>query len=119
VPKRRKLLLGNTVLLTLYLLVSIPYYLIESKSLEGFAVATAMYLALVFIHEVAVFFAVCTQWLGYLSTYRIWIIISSILLLLGGIAFPIAYVLLIPIMILNFLTLEKQINNKKIDIEKE
>lgn len=113
--KRRKLLLGNTILLTLYLLASIPYYLIESNSLEGFAVATAMYLALVFIHEVAVFFAVCTQWLGYLSTHRTWIIISSVLVFLSGIAFPIAYILLVPIIILNFLSLEKQENIEKIE----
>jgi len=106
--KRRKLLLINTILLTLYFLVSVPYYLMESSTLEGFAAAAALYLALVFIHEVAVFFAVCTEWLGYLSRYRIWIVISSILLLLGGIAFPIAYIVILPIILMNFITLEKK-----------
>jgi len=106
--KRRKLLLFNTILLTLYLLLSVPYYLTETSTLEGFAVAAALYLALVFIHEVAVFFGVCTQWLGYLSKYRTWIVISSILLFLGGIAFPIAYIILLPVILMNLLSLEKK-----------
>ena len=106
--KRRKLLLFNTILLTLYLLVSVPYYLTETSTLEGFAVAAALYLALVFIHEVAVFFAVCTQWLGYLSRYRTWIVISSILLFLGGIAFPIAYIVILPIILMNLISREKK-----------
>ncbi len=117
--KKRKVLLVNTVLLTLYLFLSVPYYLTESSSLEGFAVASALYLALVFIHEVAVFFAVCAQWIGYLSFHRFWIVISSILLFLGGIAFPIAYILLIPIIFVNLLTREKEKNIENSTIEKD
>ncbi len=116
--RKRKILLVNTVLLTLYLFISVPYYLMESSSLEGFAVAAALYLALVFIHEVAVFFAVCAQWLGYLSHHRFWIVISSILLFLGGIAFPIAYILLIPIIFVNLLTREKGKNTNDGTIDK-
>jgi hypothetical protein len=117
--KKRKVLLVNTVLLTLYLFLSVPYYLTESSSLEGFAVASALYLALVFIHEVAIFFALCVQWLGYLSYHRFWIVISSILLFLGGIAFPIAYILLIPIIFVNLLTREKEKNIENNTIEKD
>lgn len=110
--KKRKWLFINTLMLTLYFMVSIPYYLIEMVKLENFAVLAALYFALVFIHGVLIFFAVATQWLGYLSKLKIWLVISTVAMLIGGVLFFVSLIVIVPLVIINIFSIEKPIKNQ-------
>lgn len=114
VTKKRKWLFINTIMLTIYFMVSIPYYLIEMVKLENFAVLATLYFALVFVHGVIIFFAVATQWLGYLSRLKIWLIISTVAMLIGGILFFVSLIVIVPMVIINLFSIEKRIKKHEI-----
>ncbi|MFH1694054.1 MAG: hypothetical protein ABH890_07230 [Bacillota bacterium] len=106
--KRRKLLLFNSILLTIYFLTSTIYYLAEGSTLDGFVIATAFYVIWILIHEGVILLAVILQWLGYLSNSRGWLIFSSLILIIGGIIFPISFIVIVPLLILDLFAIAKK-----------
>ncbi|MBN2300558.1 MAG: hypothetical protein JXC31_05165 [Acholeplasmataceae bacterium] len=110
--KKRKLLLITSLIVTVYLFVAIPYYLIEGDSLEGFVIAGAIYFFLVIGHGIFVTAAVIFQWIGYWSKSRGWNIFANFLLFIGGILLLIPLIGIIPFIILNHVALGKKHQEK-------
>jgi len=106
--KRRKLLLINSVLMTIYLIGSIPYYLIANEQNQRFVIFSAIYTALVLIHGVIIGIAVLLQWVGYFKKSRGWINFSTFTMFIGAFAFIISFIVIIPMMIINSISKEKR-----------
>jgi len=106
--KRRKLLLINSVLMTIYLVGSIPYYLIANDQNQRFVIFSAIYTALVLIHGIVIGFAVLFQWIGYIKKSRGWISFSTFMMFIGAFAFIISFIVIIPMMIINSVSKQKR-----------
>jgi len=106
--KRSKLLLFNSILLTIYLLGSLPYYLIANSGNERFVIFSALYTIFVVIHEIFIGFAVLFQWIGYLKQNRGLINFSTFVMFIGAIAFFFSFIVIIPMMIINLISRGKR-----------
>lgn len=106
--KRRKLLLINSILLTIYVAVSIPYYLSTGDTLEGHLIAAALYLWFVIGHEIMMLIALLGQWLSFFYKSRGWMIFSLWFVFLGGILFFVSLFVIIPIMVLNLIAMGRR-----------
>ncbi|MCF7930211.1 MAG: hypothetical protein K9L02_01745 [Acholeplasmataceae bacterium] len=94
--KRSQILLFNSILLSIYLVGSIPFYLTEGSSLERFPIASAIYVYIIVFHEIFVLLATFFQWIGYFSKSRGWIRFANWTLLAGGF---LGILLIIPIFV--------------------
>ena len=92
---KRFFLLLSSLLLTVYLMGSAPYYLIAGESLRGHIIADVLYTAVILIHEIFILIAVIFQWLGYLKKSRASIVIANWMLFFGGI---VGFILIIPVL---------------------
>ncbi len=113
--KKRKLLLINSILLSIYLIGSLPYYLIANEENSRFVLFSTIYVAFVLIHEAFIAGALIFQWSGYIKQKRGLIRFSSFIMFLGGFAFIISFVILIPIMIINMISKGKRKKKPLID----
>ncbi|MCK7487573.1 MAG: hypothetical protein MZU97_20200 [Bacillus subtilis] len=98
---RHQGLLLTSLLMTAYLLLATPYYLLEGEKLANAVVAAAIYYALVQTHLVICGIAVGFQWLGFATRKRGFPRLASWLLLIGGLFFLPSYLAIIPLIILN------------------
>ncbi len=106
--KNRKLLLINSLLITLYLFIAIPYFIIEGDSLEGHPIFGALYFILVIGHGGFMTLAVILQWLGVVTKSRGWVIFANWMLLLSGIFLIFPLIGIIPVIILNRVALGRK-----------
>jgi hypothetical protein len=83
---KRKLLLANTIFLSLYLIGGTAYYLLAGgDQYETHPVFASLYVGFVAIHAGIVGIALLFQWWGYLGKKGGPIVVSSLFLLLAGV----------------------------------
>ena len=105
--KRSHILLFNSILLSIYLIGSIPFYFVEGSSLERFPIAAAIYVYIIIFHEIFVLVATFFQWIGYFSKSRGSIRFANWMLLLGGflgILLIVPIFVIIPIIFINMIS---------------
>lgn len=96
--KQKNILLFNSILLTIYLLGSVPFYITSaSNSLEGHPIFGAIYVYIIVIHEVFILLAALCQWIGYFNKSRGWIRLANWTMIIGGI---IGVILVVPIFVI-------------------
>ncbi len=113
--KREKLLLFNSIIFTIYVVVSIIYYLSAGDSLGGHPIFAALYFWFVVAHEIMMFVALIGQWLAYFYKSRGWLVLNMWFVFLGGLMFFISLLVLVPMIILNLIAMgrkEKTIPDK-------
>lgn len=104
---KSRLLLGTSVFLSLYLVVSTFVYFFSAEDFVARApVFGAIYLMFVFIHEGLVLLSVILNWAGYITLRKGLCIFASVLSLiaaieLGALLYPLLF--LIPFCIVNLL----------------
>jgi len=111
--KRSKLLLFNSILLTIYLFGSLPYYLLANSANERFVIFSALYTIFVVIHGIVIAFAVLFQWFGYSKRSRGLINFSTFIMFIGAFAFLISFIFIIPMMIINLISRGKRKKNQE------
>lgn len=98
---QKKRLLAASILLTVYLAIALPYFLLEASSLEGHPVFGAIYLYLVFFHSGVFLVGLICQWVGFGFSKRGLVILATLLFILSGaLLFP-SLLVIIPLAILN------------------
>jgi hypothetical protein len=100
---QKKRLLVASMLLSLYLSVSIPYFLMEASSLEGHPVFGAIYLYLVIFHSGVFLVGLIFQWLGFGFSKRGFVTLATLLFILSGFLFFPSLLVIIPLAILNLI----------------
>lgn len=105
--KQRHVQLFNSILLTIYLVGSVPFYLTEGSSLEGHVIAEALFFYLIIFHELFILGAVLFQWIGYMTKSRGWIRLANLTMFIGGIVGILLVVpifVIIPIILINMIS---------------
>jgi len=100
---QKKRLLISSVLFTIYPIVSLPFYLNESASLENHPVFGALYLYLVLVHSGVFLIGLIIQWLGFGFRKRGFISLATILFSLSGALFFPSLLVIMPLAILNLI----------------
>jgi len=100
---KKKRLLVSSILLSLYLSVSIPYFLMEASSLEGHPVFGAIYLYLVIFHSGLFLVGLVFQWLGFGFSKRGFVILATLLFIISGVLFFPSLLVIVPLSILNLI----------------
>ncbi len=98
---KRKWLLAVSIVLSLYLVGSIPYYLSETSLLDRFPVIAAIYLLLIAIHGGIILLALLFQWLGFGLKKPGLNRLTNLMMILSIFPFFPSIVVLLPLSIIN------------------
>ncbi|MDD3122339.1 MAG: hypothetical protein PHC62_02360 [Candidatus Izemoplasmatales bacterium] len=107
--KRNKLLLVNSILVTVLSVGTIPFFLKTRffNDLYSDDYSKTLYILFFIIYLVIMTLAIIFQWKGYSKQSKLWIYGSSFTMFLGGWEFFWAFVWIIPIIIINLIASKK------------